>query len=303
MPPFNNLNHPNNFGYLDPLLIRFVPILVEFAYQYMMSPDNAARIFAYRREDTHGNFGVNGINSDELYRAYQILLENIQSASQDSNVSDKINDDLDASFRDDEQLVVYNGHYDHAHCLLYFQALAEISRQTDSLRLGRILSDFFFSRGEAIARNEANYVVLWSHAIDGARVPADTKRRCLGIILEYNPRVIDVLRSDPNPHAQALRRDFGRVYNELGMGDLRPSVRSMQRYGQHGFGSRGFSPVTHRDAWGLGSRSALGTSGHHFRSRSAIGHREINRQLNVVVNAATQMAHEAEELRLLAGEG
>ena len=202
---------------------------------------------------------------------------------------------LERNYIDNERRIDGYGQLSHNRSLGYFRALAEISNQTRSNRLGAILGTYFLSKGgELFVDEDSESVALWSYAIYRMRVQPEVKRACQRLILEERGDVLDVLRSYNIPHLQGLRRALEKVAADLGVMDISSRGRGRQRYDRRDLFLPSISP--HRQLDGFRSR-ALPTSRDMIRARSAPGDRQIARQADRVTDVAESLIIEAERLK------
>lgn len=239
-----------------------------------------------------------GLSSRDLEEAYAEVLQVIQTAHSECDISATIYSFLETSFEVDERHICHGRHVNHDRNLLSFRAIAEMSRQTNSLRMGHILYCFFLSAGAALMENdEADRIFIWTYAIHQARMRSDEKRSCLEFIVEYVPDIIDSLGRYGSLHAPYLERELARVANDFGTRDTFSRGRDYRHLSRRRLLSPSRSP---NQRLGRRTRRQHALPGDLIRPHSALGDRHIVRQADRVIDAAEEMREEAEILRDLA---
>lgn len=298
--PYVHQNWPvaGHFHHNGQLLHRFLPVLAQSVYRYSMSPDVAAQQLAHSSTQVVENGGIPGLSITHLGDSYGMILQYIQRFGNDYDVSAAIRSLLEDTFYEDERLINHGRQYNHMTDLLYFRALAEISRQTDSLHIGHILSSHFLAIADAVfAQDDEMHLCLWAHAIHSATMQTSERMECNKVLFDYGPAISDSVRRYGGPHFAALERDLLRIAGSFGISSLEPRGRDYRSTRRRRYLSPSISPYRHLDRYGR-TRRALSRSLN--RSSSLPGDRDIVRQADRVIDAAEEMRDEAEELRQLA---
>lgn len=299
VPLVRNFNHnwavTDHFHNSYHLLKRFLPSLGQASYQSNTQPELLAQQLSYSSTDIMENGSFSGLSARHLEEMYSTILRAIQASTSDHDVSMTIQTLLEQSFHEDEMRIDHGRQMNHSQALLRFRALSEISRQTNSLRIGHLLSAFFLSYGESLMQsNDLNYISQWTSAIHGARMQIDPKRSCQTIIVDCRPDIIEYLKYDSDRYAQNLGRELARVANELDLMDVQPRGRNWNGFNRRRLFSRSRSPGRLLD----GRRGGmLAAPGEMIRPSSAPGVRQIAHQAQRVICVAQEMRNEAERLR------
>ncbi len=165
----------------------------------------------------------------QLDETYSFVLSTIGEARSEIEASRTLNDALEACLRRDEAT---NHHNDSSinETNTLFRGLAEVSKQTDSPRVGRGLSTFFLANAPLLFEISDNYgVVLLSHAIHRAIMPCDVKIACQVEVLREFPDIVDMLRRSRRLHAATLRSVLIHIANTCGPFDYQRGPRSRNR--------------------------------------------------------------------------
>ena len=286
--------HINHNGHI---LHRFMPVLAEAAYRLNARPDVVGQQFAYNSDEVEEKGGMPSLSTRDLEEAYAIILHIVQASHSDHDVSVTIRNFLQTSFEEDWRRTSYGHQHSRDQTLRCFRALAEISRQTNSFRMGYILCDFFLSNGAALMEYEdSERILLWGYAIHRARMLPDERRLCQEAIAEYAPDILDSFSRYGSPHAPYLRRELARFANDFGIGGTYTRGRHWDRASRRRF----FSPSRSPNRLSRHVRRLNASPRDLVRPHSAPGNRQIERQADRVIEAAEEMQEEAQILRDLA---
>ena len=280
------LQGPVNHG--DERLRSFLPGFFQAMQQGCMFADAVAQQLALSNGDTEHNGGLPGLSAVDVEQGYIMLYRMIHSTADDSAVADTIQMILEQKLNEDEQRILQSHFDSHERTLQYVRILSAISRQAQSHRLSNIISNFFLANGRTIVEGASiDHLYIWAYTFYKSAMFESEKAACLGVIVNRRPELVEMLLSDGRSRTHRLGRILAEVADNLGLMDIAPRGRGINRRNSPRLISSSRSPF----------RGGFGPLHRHQgllgRPSSAPGNRQLEYQ-------ADRAIHELERFKAMA---
>jgi len=324
--------------YDNHVLHRYLPNLSQLVLQYGTPAKEITKRLVYDSDGVEENGGFEGLTATELLDAYDDVIKATRQATTCEDASVLLLRAVNNVMAEEEVRSGGLRRERYGQSLLWFRGLAEVSRQTQSIYLGRLLYEVFLANGGHLLRHgRLETSAQWCYAVCRSVMDPKDMTTCLRLLTQMEPGLMDFFRQQPDAESHDIARMLHRCADYLDAGGLARG-RSLGRAEWHHH-SRLYSPSRSRDRLGsrwlnerspdrwssrwLAGRSPdryddrLLTDGRRddvlIRPRSAPGHRwlieggsysgsrrTIERQAENVMVVADTMRYEADKLRQLA---
>ncbi|TKA83970.1 hypothetical protein B0A55_00211 [Friedmanniomyces simplex] len=297
--PGRNLASTTSFTGID-VIRQYLPRLAEAMIQWQCSVDSAIGQMAYISNDLNRGGGMTGdISEDFLARTYQNLVSCIlENGASNSAIYNRLQMVLRDKFEEDQEDARGGSWEPDAHDRTFrlFSAFGEISYQTQSHWLGRVMRDFFLNSAKYLVSTDTNENLGWALCIQNSGMKSKDKMECLHLLTSADPDLEDDLRRN------GLRLGYGTSRlqydpaDEMILNDGRNAFRGGRSRNlgmtslSRSLGNRMGSPFDNRNRWRR-PRSALGLRGSG----------QLEDQVQNVLEAADTLQVESRALARIAG--